>query len=453
MTGHVAAHPSFEHSADSGLLMGEPDGPVVYVASLGGEVPTFIDPREDLIPPNQKRGTFKRLSYHVPFSMRGPYRAEWLPHEYGEHMVEAGQIRTDLNGNVMCSATSKRNDGGLCGNLAVNRANVCRNHGGALHPADKKMSAEAFMPPPEGRVEALSRVQQFMQGFLEVKDLSDEEVVNGYILDDDGKRYSSKKMSIKLQQQLTRELHSRMNDFMSMKLPTMLKRVADIAVSDVVEPEVSFKAAVWMAERMMGKTPEVLIHAQTGAPYEAIFESIESGSREDYRKSVASSRGQSEPLAITQRAPGVYSEDGEPLDVFEVDDYADDYAPQGFLPGSQSSDHGRTGESEQRASGETVREVTSDIVNSSFQAAEDLDAKKKRAQEIIDARKKAQRRRFAARAQGVTTITDMWWLPYFKPRKVMRNGVMVQEGWTCILVCPDDQNEKMLAKIAASTLP
>lgn len=447
-TGHVDASSTTQYDTHKKLTMGDPDGPLAFVASLGMEVPTYIDPREDLIGPDVKKGTFKRLTYHVPFKLRGIYKPEWLPHEYGEHMGKAGEIRTNLSGHVMCSAESKAS-GGPCGNLAVNRTNVCRNHGGALHPADRKMSAENFTPAPEGRVEALTRPQQFMQGFLKVEDLTDEEIVGAYVLTEDGRRYSNKKMGVKFQQQMVRELHARMNQFMQMKLPTMLKRVADIAESDIVEPETAFKAAVWMAERQMGKTPDVLITAQTGAPYESIFESIESGSREDYRKSIASSRGEGQPLALTERAPGVYSEDGEPLDVFEVDDGEADPDYEGFLSGDTgASDDGEWGDRNATA------RITQDVQErGALSAAEDLDAKKKRAQEIIDARKRAQRRRFAARATGATTVTDMWWLPKFKRRKVMRNGKMVEEGWICTLVCPDDQNERTLAKIEAQTNP
>lgn len=79
-----------------------------------------------------------------------------------------------------------------------------------------------------------------MQGFLKVEDLTDEEIVGAYVLTEDGRRYSNKKMGVKFQQQMVRELHARMNQFMQMKLPTMLKRVADIAESDIVEPDDCF---------------------------------------------------------------------------------------------------------------------------------------------------------------------------------------------------------------------
>ena len=40
-------------------IMGEPDGPVMFVDELDREVPTFIDPRDDLIPDGYK-DRFKR---------------------------------------------------------------------------------------------------------------------------------------------------------------------------------------------------------------------------------------------------------------------------------------------------------------------------------------------------------------------------------------------------------
>lgn len=442
-TGHTYATPAPEKEHPN-TTMGDPDGPMVFIATLGQEVPTFIDPREDLVIDKKTLATFKRLSYHIPFKLRGTYKPEWLPDGVAEHMIESG-VRTNFQGFVMCSEKSARNGGGQCGNLAMNRSGFCRNHGGALHPADKKVHADNLMNAPADRVENLTRVQKFLQGFLKVEDLADEEILGAYILSDDGRPVSNKKLGVKFQQQMVKELHARMNQYMQMKLPTMLKRVAEIAESDIVEPEVSFKAAVWMAERQMGKTPEVLIHAQTGAPYESILDSIESGSRDDYRKSVESQRGAGQPLAIEgSHTPGVYSEDGEPLDVFEVDDGEADPTYEGFLVRTE-----RTGGDELGGEERGVSRLGSE--DNSLSRADSLEQKAKRAKDVIEARKKAQKRRFAARATGATSLNDMWWLPSFKKRMVMRKGTMIHEGWTCKLVCPDDQSQALLAKMAAAS--
>lgn len=439
--------------------MGDPDGPEVFIPSLGREVPTYIDPRVDLITNKRTAAIFKRLSYHVPFKLRGIYKPEWLPHDYAEHMGEAGEIRTNFEGFVMCSETSKASGGDKCGNLAVNRTNVCRNHGGALHPADKKFGGGAIMTAsviannPE-RVAALDRTQKFMQGLLAVEDLTDDEITGAYVLTDDGRPVSNTKLGVKFQQMMVKELHRRMNNFMQMKLPTMLKRVAEIAESDIVEPETALKAAIWTAERQMGKTPEVLIHAQTGAPYESILDRLESGSRDAYRKSVESQRVENAQLEIGtggSGTPGVYSEDGEPLDVFEVDDGEEDPddgegnsrdadAAADFVrirPGDES----RTDDESGHGSGE-----------SSYSRATELEEKAAKAKRIIAERKKAQKRRYAARAQGATQLNDMWWLPIFKDRIVQRGGKKVKMGRICTLVCPDDQNERTLAKIAAQDI-
>jgi len=445
--------------------MGDADGPDVFVASLGREVPTYIDPRVDLILNKRTAAVFKRLDYHIPFKMRGNYKPEWLPHEYAEHMGKAGEIRVNMQGFVLCSSRTK-GTGELCGSLAVNRTNVCRNHGGALHPADKKLSAENILECPPDRVDNLDRVQRFSQGFLKIEDLTDEEITGGYVMMDDGRPINSAKLGIKIQQNLVRELHRRMNSFMQMKLPTMLKRVADIAESDIAEPETSLKAAIWLSERQMGKTPEVIISHVTGAPYETLLDRVESGSREDYRKSIESSRvfdgsTESEQRAISNGSgtPGVYSENGEPLDVFEVDDGEEDpEVDESFLLGNVAGSesvgfegndvrvHGFLNDGRSDNGGPSSRDQDT---GSALSAAEALEAKAKKAKEIIAARKKAQRRRFAARATGATTTQDMWWLPHFKKNMIYRSGKFVQEGWRCLLVCPDDQSERMLAKIEA----
>lgn len=78
--------------------------------------------------------------------------------------------------------------------------------------------------------------------------------------------------------------------FLQTKTASMLNVMVDIAESDLVEPADRIKAAQWVAERTMGKTPDVIIHGKVDAPYEAIFESIDAGSREDYRQKVTSTR-------------------------------------------------------------------------------------------------------------------------------------------------------------------
>ena len=149
---------------DKKLTLGDPDGPDEFIPTLGIVVPTFVDPRNDLVP-SHAQGKFKRLQHHIPFKMRGNFRVSDWPDEY--QRTVARTVRTDMEGYVQCHGISA---GGLhCKARAVNRSHFCRNHGGALHPADKKISGMTLAPMSEDRIQNLDRVQKFMQGLNRIQ--------------------------------------------------------------------------------------------------------------------------------------------------------------------------------------------------------------------------------------------------------------------------------------------
>lgn len=60
-----------------GVTYGDADGPDIFIPEFGFMVPSFVDPRIDLIPEGSLK-RFKRVSYHVPFKMRGFFTAlDW----------------------------------------------------------------------------------------------------------------------------------------------------------------------------------------------------------------------------------------------------------------------------------------------------------------------------------------------------------------------------------------
>src|ERR1700754_1241139 len=290
-------------------LMGKPDGPWKYHAEFGLKVPTYIKPRKDLLSDGGCAKKIPRLNYHVPQTMRGDFKLADLPQDYVRRWCRTA--RTDYEGYVLC--TSRRNDGGICNKKAVNRSPFCNTHGGALHPADKKLSAQntAISKIDPKRIQELDRVQQFMSGFLSIEDLEDDEVIGSYVRNSEGRRIATTKMGVRFQQAMVKELVRRMNRFMQMKLPNMINVLTDIAESDFAEPADRIRAANLIIERVLGKTPEVLVHGTTEKPYETLLEKmdkIEGGSREEYRKLVASKRGESEPLEVEAID---YNEDSE----------------------------------------------------------------------------------------------------------------------------------------------
>lgn len=388
-----------------GLTLGDPDGPLRYVETLDREVPTYIDPRDDLKPPGEKTGTYKRLDYHVPFTLRGEFKPSDWPQAYA---LKAGRVPTDVEGYVLCSAHAAH--GGLCANKAVNRTHFCRNHGGALHRCDKKMSNQTIAPMSAERIDKLNRIQKFMQGLLLPEELEDDEVQGGFVRNEDGQPIKSRLLGVKFEQQIAKELHNRLNRFLQSKASSMLSVMVDVAENDLYEAADRIKAAIWVSERVMGKTPEVIVHGTTQAPYASILESIESGSREDYRKHVASERGQ----------VNIVDELSEALDVDEVSEVGDcrsyrvDYVTDGKSESDPRIQDRRERDSEQS-------HLDSEIVEDSG----DDNSVQERAEQIVQSRvdriaaakrmRKAKQRRYAARATGASSLSRIPWLLNITP--------------------------------------
>ena len=392
-------------------LMGKPDGPFVFVPELGVEVPTYVDPRQDLIMP-KARG-FKRLSHHIPFNMRGEFKPQWLPPRY--YAMYGHQYETDTEGYALCHGKTK--DGSQCKCKAVNRSPYCPNHGGALHPADKKLSAQnvAIEYVEQERIENLDRVQQFMSGLISVSDLDDDEIIGAYVRNNEGRPIINKKLGAKFQQQMTQELIRRMHRLMQMKLPNMIKAMIDIAESDFAEPADRIRASQYVIDRVMGKTPDVVFHGGTDQPYEAILSGItlEGGSREDYRRGVLSSRP-----------------DQKPLDVAVVDDETE-LEPNGdFGSNGDSNGNDLRGTVSDDAHAISGNQDTGPVVNGVSRVDDAKEAKERL--------KRAKTRRFAARSQGIIHGDPAWLLEYIE----LKSG-----GFKVKVYPPELQTEAVIDRI------
>lgn len=321
------------------VTLGDPDGEAEYVESLDLIVPTFVNPRRDLLPPNPNSRGVPRLKYHVPFQMRGPYKLSDLPSDWAS-IVETF-ARTTSDGYVICEGEIEKGTKGRngiepedreCDARAVNRSMFCAMHGGALHPADKKMSDRTNVNVPE-RVAKLDRVQKVLQGFIKIEELTEEEIEGSFVyrdVDTKLEKIESRFLGPKIQQAMTKELHIKLNEYLRNKAPTMLKVVTDIAENPIAEEADRLKAAIWAFERVGGKTPDVVVHGKTEAPYEQILGGVQSGSREDYRKSVASTRGNAQNAVVENSESDVHDSDGRVIDAELVGDdgqdwYGEDY--------------------------------------------------------------------------------------------------------------------------------
>lgn len=397
---------SVESDLDKGVTFGDADGPDTFVDSLGIIVPTFLDPRDDLIPP-KARG-YKRVRHHIPFKMRGYFKPNDWPESYRQQI----KFNVDLEGFVICTGTNKA--GNKCSNLAANRTPFCRNHGGGLHPLDKKMSIKTVNDAPLERVAGLDRPQRFMQGFITVEELADEEIQGMFIFNDAGQKVRSTALGVKIHQQIAQELHRRLNRYLQTKTASMLEVMVDIAESELVEPADRIKAAQWVAERTLGKTPDVIIHGRTEQPYESIFQAIDAGSRQDYREKIGSTR-----LELG----------GKPDEIFDVEVIEE---PENTSPERNNS--GETDSSDGDTPAESSVEYARNVSDRRDEAS--------REQELRKARSKAKQRRYAARAVGATNTQDMQWLIEWK--------FLPTGNFRMKLVCPDDQTAARLDKVTKS---
>ena len=340
------------------------------------------------------------VDYHVPFALRGIYKPDDLPEGYRE----AYQFKTDVEGYVICAGKTKENF--PCASRATNRARFCRVHGGALHPADKKISGQTLGHIDEKRVAKMDRVQQFMQGLILVEQLSDNEIQGGFIYNNEGIAVVAAKLGAKFQAMLTKELHNRLSRFLQSKASSMLNVMVDIAENDLFEAADRIKAATWIAERTLGKTPDVVLHGDANKPYESVFDDhVESGSRESYRTQITSSR--------------LESDDGsDVIDVELVSESHDqedcDDAAQGLVADAQEAQD----------------------------AADEIEQRKAEAKAARDRIKKAKQHRFAARANGATSLESAPWLIDFKKKG---------NAFTARLIPPDRQTPAVLARLSATT--
>jgi hypothetical protein len=343
------------------------------------------------------------MTYHVPFAMRGNFKPEDWPEDYAAHV----DYRVDMAGYVLCSGTNR--DGIICSARANNRVQFCRNHGGALHPADKKMSGMSIAPVPQERAFMLDRVQQFMQGILTPDELADDEVKGQFVRGDDGIPVSTAKLGMKFQAILNKELLVRMNNYIKSKAPRAIEVMYEVADSDVYEAADRIKAAQWLAERVIGKVPDVTLHGEINdTPFSNILTHIDSGSRADYRKAIETGgHGES---SETSRSENTYLDAEIVLSDEEYDDavgeegFVDERKP-GLVEGESSTEGDRT---EERSM------VNSETFDSIVNQREDRKAEIKAARDRI---KKAKSRRYAARATGADALAATPILLQFKPSK------------------------------------
>ena len=408
---------------DLDQIAAPPDGDLVFIDLIGFEVPSFVDPRYDLVQPGQvaKR---PRLNHHVPLAYRGPFRPEDLP----ERSLWTGET----NEEGLCVCTGKKKDGLPCRAEAQNRSQFCGMHGGALHPADKKMTKlPSGILPDIAQARKLTRSQKVMMEIIPVEELGDDEIQGLFVYDDDGRKVKSRKLTEKIHAAMVKEMMTRAQDSTQSALMSMLGVIQGIAEDPLNEAGDRLKAAVWMAERSIGKTPEVVIHGKTDAPYEQIFTSLETTSRDDYRRSLESGNIiEAEVIPDGDSRQSGVTDDGARDDELRTngsgvlaEDYTysrTDFDDAGFdqSDGNDDSDEDESTVAERRA--RDIAERRSQL---------------KRQRERRDQMQKAKNRRYAARAAGMTQVDDVPWMIEWKPTG--KQGYFCAKLWPPDAITPD----------------
>lgn len=430
-----------------GTTLGDPDGPMRFIDQFGFEVPTFINPRLDLASKDPRgENAVMRLDYHVPFAKRGKFKINDWPEEYAQRNL---RHRIDLEGFVLCMGINK-GSGLPCSRQATNRTHFCSNHGGGLHLADKKLSSlTSERNIPQDRVDRLDRPQQFMQGFISVEDLSDDEIKGRYVLNNDGVQVRARALGVKFEQEITKEFHRRINEYLISKTPKALEVLTEIIESDMVEPADRLKAIGMLTDRTMGKPADVIIHGTTDKPYESILDSIESGgTREEYRKRVASSRqGAIEANPNEERIIDAEVE----YDIDDEDETTDSLAREVHSERNRNSEYR---EVQQRDSAQLVG---TDLLQSGFETSDDpeedsaigvVDEITRKRAAFKEAKKRiqdAKKRRFAGRAVGATSVNN---IPFGIEWHIIKQGSYTGK-LRMKLVAPSQLTEARVARMAS----
>lgn len=266
--------------------------------------------------------------------------------------------------------------------------------------------------------EGLNRVQRFERGFIKPSELSDEEVINSYIRNDDGTIVPNDQIAQRFQAKFSKELSRRITQYIRTKTPRAVEIIFDIADSDLVEPADRLKAATWIAERIIGKTPDVLLTSQVEAPHETIFENIVTTSRDSHRKEL-------EPGGIID------------ADVIELEQDSDDGPFSGGTGGL--TDFGRSGSGEAEDSPDLESQEGDD--NSAEENAQQIVDKRERAKDLKKRIQEQKKRRFAGRAVGAKSLESQPWMIDWRVN---------QDGLRACLVPPSAQTPAKLAIIQAN---
>lgn len=126
-----------------------------------------------------------------------------------------------------------------------------------------------------GLINVSPRVAALLDGTLDVADLDEEELARGYPRAEDGSfRGRPTVIPTSVHQRIQRELFQRAGEKLKTNLLAAVEAMTSIASDIDADPKDRIKAAQWVVERLMGKTPDVQVTMEEKR-YEKLLEQMD----------------------------------------------------------------------------------------------------------------------------------------------------------------------------------
>jgi hypothetical protein len=128
-----------------------------------------------------------------------------------------------------------------------------------------------------GLVSVPPRIQQLLDGTLPIEDLDEEELARGYPRATDGTfRNPPVVIPRAIHNRMMQELFRRANTTLKESLSDAAATMTNIINDPKQDPKIRLEASKWLIERIMGKTPEVVVNVEDKR-YEKLFDRMARG--------------------------------------------------------------------------------------------------------------------------------------------------------------------------------
>lgn len=166
----------------------------------------------------------------------------------------------------------------LCANKAVRYTDPprCSRHGGVNSETSRKRTEAGY-------VRVNPRMAAILRGEVDMSELDDEELARGQLRNKAGNFQGGAPQMVprEMYTRMMNELFKRANDQMKTNLVKAVEVLTAIATDENADPKDAMKAAQWIIERVMGKTPENVIVSQD-KPWQSLLVNVTANNPQDY---------------------------------------------------------------------------------------------------------------------------------------------------------------------------